>query len=131
MYSDPSVTGWGWAIDNLEIQEHITSAGSGNGLPSTFALMQNYPNPFNPSTTIRYQLPVETRTTLRIYDVTGRLVRTLVDELKKAGTYAMSWDGKNDAGLTVSTGVYFSRLQARPTLSGNEFVELKKMLLLK
>jgi hypothetical protein len=131
LYTDPGVTGWGWAVDNLEIQQHITSAGIGNSFPSTFALEQNYPNPFNPSTTIRYRLPVETRTTVRIYDVTGRLVRTLVDEPEEAGTYAISWDGRSDAGLAVSTGVYVYRLQARTKSPANEFTEVKKMLLLK
>ena len=90
-------------------------------------LAQNYPNPFNPSTTIRYTVGVPGRVTLRIYDVAGRLVRTLVDQRHSAVTtwYAVNWDGRNDTGAPVSSGIYFYRLEA------TRFSETRKMVLLR
>lgn len=100
-------------------------------VPKAFELSQNYPNPFNPTTTIRYTLPSvrdgeETLpTTLRIYNILGEVVRTLVDEPKSAGVHYEIWDGKDDQGEQVASGVYFYRLRA------GEFSETKKMVLLK
>jgi hypothetical protein len=96
------------------------------GVPSAYALHQNVPNPFNPTTTIAYDVPPGGGVvTLRVYDVAGRLVRTLVDTHQMAGRKFATWDGRNNSGLTVATGVYFYRMQA-----GN-FVQTRKMLLLK
>jgi len=87
---------------------------------------QSVPNPFNPVTAIRYDVPAGgAEVTLRIYDVAGRLVRTLVDEQQGAGRKTATWDGRNAAGHTVATGLYFCRMQA------GKFVENRKMLLLK
>jgi hypothetical protein len=88
-------------------------------------LAQNYPNPFNPSTTIRYEIKEATRVKLRVYDVAGRLVRTLVDESRKPDRYKAVWNGTNNRGQSVATGVYFYRLEA------GSFVSTKKMVLLK
>ena len=74
------------------------------------ALMPNYPNPFNPSTRITYSVPEPGHVSLKIYDVTGRLVRTLIEELKAPGTYSVSWNGLNDQGRNAATGTYFCRL---------------------
>ena len=90
------------------------------GVPFSFRLEQNYPNPFNPSTKISWQSPVGSWQTLKIYDVLGNEVATLVDEYKPAGTYEAEW---NSSGLP--SGVYFYKLQA------GDFVKIKKMLLLK
>lgn len=91
-------------------------------LPDHFELSQNYPNPFNPTTTIRFSIPVGTygHTSLRVYDVLGREVRTLVNENLQAGSYETTFDGSG-----LASGVYFYRLQA------GEFVSTKKLLLLK
>jgi hypothetical protein len=89
------------------------------GIPNTFALSQNYPNPFNPSTTIHYQLPMSAEATLKIFDLLGREVATLLDEMKQAGYYSVEWKPQ------LPSGVYFYRLQA------GEFVETKKLILLK
>ncbi len=86
---------------------------------------QNYPNPFNPTTTIEFYLAEPTRTTLRIFDVTGALVRTLVDEPLSFGRHRAQWNGRNDDGQPVGSGVYFYRFRA-----GNQ-VFTKKMMLLK
>jgi flagellar hook assembly protein FlgD len=94
-------------------------------IPSEFALKQNYPNPFNPTTTIKYQLPQDSKVTLTIYNTLGQVVRTLVNEDAKAGYYQMQWDGRNDAGTSVSTGMYIYRISA-----GN-FTAVKKMTLMK
>jgi hypothetical protein len=76
------------------------------------ALRQNHPNPFNPSTTISFTLPGRTRVTLAVYDVQGRLVRTLVDDMVGEGYQERSWDGKDAIGRPVGSGVYFYRLTA-------------------
>jgi hypothetical protein len=90
------------------------------GTPLRYAVDQNYPNPFNPATTIRYSLPEKADVTLSVYDLHGRLVRTLVNGEQPAGEYALNFDGRNLAG-----GVYYFRMTA-----GN-FREVRKMVLLR
>ncbi len=94
-------------------------------LPTEYALRCNYPNPFNPVTSIRYELPRTSTVVLVIYDLQGRQVQTLVDQVQEAGYRSTLWNGTNGFGEAVSAGVYFYRLQA-----GN-FVQTKKMILLK
>ena len=94
--------------------------------PEVFALANNYPNPFNPATTIKYALPQASDVELTVYNVVGQAVRTLVAEHQSAGRYVVEWDATNDSGHSLSSGMYFYRLQA-----GGEFREVKKMLLLK
>ena len=89
------------------------------------ALVQNYPNPFNPTTMIRFSLARNAHVVLTIYDVRGARVRTLLDEARVPGDHRVVWDGRSDAGVRVSSGIYFYRLTA-----GN-FRETKKMVLLK
>ncbi len=81
-------------------------------VPSEFNLAQNYPNPFNPSTTIRYALPTETSVELKVFDLQGREVATLVEGKQAPGTYTFQWKGKDDHGMNVSSGTYFYRLVA-------------------
>ena len=94
--------------------------------PEVFALANNYPNPFNPATTIKYALPQAADVHLTVYNVVGQVVRTLVAEHQNAGRYVVEWDATNDSGHSLSSGMYFYRLEA-----GGEFREVKKMLLLK
>ena len=94
-------------------------------LPTSCLLFQNYPNPFNPSTTIEYSVPARAHVTIEIFNLLGQHVTTLVDETKTAGMYKTEWDGTDTAKKPVSTGVYLYRFIA------GEFVETKKMLLLK
>lgn len=94
------------------------------GLPKSFSLSHNYPNPCGEFTIINYQLPKHMQITLRICDVTGRLVKTLVEAKQKPGYYSVGWDGRNDSGKRVSAGVYFCRLQA------GDFAKTKKMVFL-
>ena len=95
-------------------------------LPTAFALADNFPNPFNPATTIKYALPQAADVELTVYNVLGQPVRTLVAEHQSAGRYAVEWDATDDSGHSLSSGIYFYRLQA-----GGEFREVKKMLLIK
>jgi flagellar hook assembly protein FlgD len=88
-------------------------------------LEQNYPNPFNPSTTIRYQLPEKSEVTLSIFDITGNEVRTLLKETLAAGEYSVTWNGANDQGIPVSSGVYLYRIQA------DNYTEAKRMILMR
>jgi hypothetical protein len=89
------------------------------------SLEQNQPNPFNPETTIRFTIPTRDRAVLAIYDANGRLVKTLLDEVVPAGTTAIDWNGRDDSGITVTSGVYFYRLTA------GKYSASRKMLLLK
>ena len=96
-----------------------------NILPDEYSLEQNYPNPFNPETRIRYAIPEPGHVTLRIYRIDGQLVRTLQDANQSPGRYERIWDGNNEFGNKVSSGVYFYRLQS------NSFTQVRKMILLK
>ena len=80
--------------------------------PVVFQLTQNFPNPFNAHTSISYQLSTPGPVALDLYNVSGQLVRRLVDAHEMAGVHQVTWDGTDDAGETVSSGVYFYRLQA-------------------
>ena len=80
-------------------------------LPARFALHQNHPNPFNPTTTIRYDVPAQAHVVIRVYDVSGSLVRTLVDEVSPPGRFEKVWDGLNDTGNSVASGIYFYRME--------------------
>jgi hypothetical protein len=105
---------WTWSAAVTVVEE------KGNNIPANYSLTQNYPNPFNPSTKISWQSPVSGHQTLKVYDVLGNEVVTLVDEYKEAGKFEATFDASQ-----LSSGVYFYKLQA-----GN-FVETKKMILLK
>ncbi|HEX6791816.1 MAG TPA: FlgD immunoglobulin-like domain containing protein [Candidatus Krumholzibacteria bacterium] len=88
-------------------------------------LEANVPNPFNPSTTIHYELAQSGRATLGVYDVSGRLVRTLVDREHNVGSYETRWDGRDDRGAAVASGVYFYRIES------GRFTQTRRMVLLK
>ena len=91
---------------------------------SQFKLYQNYPNPFNPSTSVAYSLSKPANVTLKIYNLLGQKVKTLIDERKTAGIHTVRWDGRDAAGESVSTGIYLYSLQI------GSFFEVKKMLLM-
>ena len=94
-------------------------------LPDVYALHQNYPNPFNPFTTLRYDLPENAMVNITIYDMMGRVVKTMVNSEQEAGFKSIQWDGTNHAGATVSAGLYLYTIQA------GSFHQTKKMILLK
>ena len=94
-------------------------------LPKDFSLGQNYPNPFNPTTTVSYALPTSAYVKLVVYNILGQKVKTLVDEEQTAGFRQVVWNGQNDRGETVGSGIYFYRIQA------GDFIKTAKMSLLK
>ncbi len=94
-------------------------------IPTAYALLQNYPNPFNPSTTIRYAIPVEGPVTLKVYNLAGQEVATLVNDRKTIGMHEVQFSAVNKEGGALASGVYFYRLQA------GEFSDVKKFLVLK
>jgi hypothetical protein len=87
-------------------------------LPKVYALEQNYPNPFNPTTTIRYALPKQSHVVLEVYDILGRQVKTLVNEMERAGEYSVVFDGRS-----LASGVYIYRIVA------DHYTAVKKLLL--
>ncbi|MGD9489726.1 MAG: lamin tail domain-containing protein [Calditrichaceae bacterium] len=94
-------------------------------LPTEFSLDQNYPNPFNPETFIRFSLPEAVSATIRIYNILGQEVRVLTDNYYEAGLHSVRWDGKDNSGTMVSSGMYLYELRA------GSFVQVKKMFLLR
>ena len=99
--------------------------------PQTFTLFQNYPNPFNPSTRIEYSLPSQSHVSIKIYNLLGQEVATLIDEQQVNGTHVVEWNGKSTNGFSVSTGVYFYRIEARQPDGQFAFANVKKMILVK
>ena len=93
--------------------------------PDGFGLSQNYPNPFNPSTSFSYSLPVSNNVTIDIYNELGTKVRSLVNRFATAGTYTATWDGQDDNGNSLSSGIYFCKMQA------SHFSSVKKILLVR
>ncbi len=92
----------------------------------------NTPNPFSTSTTIKYELTERSHVRVRVYDMSGRLVTTLVDDIASGGTQQVVWNGKDESGEAVSTGYYFYTLDAQPMESGKQMVSYRqKMLLMK
>ena len=117
-------------LANLNFQNYIyvsnTILGSNyENMPNQYLLHQNYPNPFNPITTLRYNVPEKILVSISIFDISGNLIKMLVNEVKSAGFYSARWDAINDKGQPISAGVYFYKIQA-----GN-FGDTKKMILLK
>lgn len=102
-------------------------------IPVAFLLSQNYPNPFNPSTLISYQLPVTSNVTLKVYDILGREVATLVNEEKPAGSYEVQFDSHSGKVQNLTSGIYFYQINAGDpsTSSGQGYSETKKMILIK
>jgi len=96
-----------------------------NILPESFTLAQNAPNPFNPQTRIDYDIPKATIVRLEVYNVLGQHVNTLVDGFQEAGSKSVIWDGRDNSGASVSSGVYFYRIEA------GDFSMTRKMMMLK
>lgn len=94
-------------------------------VPNHFEFYQNHPNPFNPETEIRYQLPAATRVNLTIYNLLGQKIRSLVDKEQEAGFHFVHWDGTDEHGTSVASGMYLYAIGA------GEFKQVKKMLLLR
>ena len=138
----------GYAVQQTENDEYVItgwtkSFGNGNNdawlikienplaeiddsfIPNIFVFHQNYPNPFNPITLLEYDLPKDELVNITIYDMKGRMIKTLINGLKTAGYKSVQWNATNDRNETVSAGVYLYSIQA------GEFRQTKKMVLLK
>ncbi len=104
----------------------------GPDVPREFSLSQNYPNPFNPTTRVTIGLPQASHLQVGVYNILGQKVATLVDEAREAGYQVLEWNGTNDAGVQLSSGVYFLRMQADPSSTSAEgFTAVRKMMLMK
>ncbi|MCH7782875.1 T9SS type A sorting domain-containing protein, partial [candidate division KSB1 bacterium] len=116
-------------INKLEINDIDFSSGvldnDRANIPAFYELKQNYPNPFNPETTIMYQIPNSSYVIIKIFNILGQEVRTLVNKELTAGYYSERWDGRNEYGITVSPGVYLYRIKA------GSFVRTMKMVIVK
>ena len=112
-------------MDDLEVKVINTTDVNDNYVPKDYTLNQNYPNPFNPSTIISYALPKTSFVTLKVYDMLGREIKTLVNNEQNAGTNRVQWNGDNNFGTKVSSGTYIFVIRA------DEFYSAKKMVLLK
>jgi hypothetical protein len=117
---------------NITMSPVGLTAVTGSGFaPETFVLNQNYPNPFNPSTTISFEVPVASRVSLQVFNLLGQEVATLVNSDVAAGKQEIVWGGKDNAGRSVASGMYFYKLSASNINGGASFASIKKMLLLK
>ena len=108
---------WRWPMNNIT---SVEDEGTDNLLTVEYFLLQNYPNPFNPSTKIKYSIPQASNVVIKVFDILGKEIETLLNEEKQIGTYEITWYSEN-----LPSGVYFYRLKA------GDFVETKKMVLMK
>ncbi|MBP9192949.1 MAG: T9SS type A sorting domain-containing protein, partial [Ignavibacteria bacterium] len=123
LISNGSVTADGIYIDDIKLTGYnVTPTGivNNNEIPAQYSLSQNYPNPFNPNTVINYQIKNQENVSIKIYDMLGKVVMTLVNENQTAGNYSVSFDGSR-----LSSGLYYYKLQS------GDFSDTKKMLLVK
>jgi hypothetical protein len=113
----------GWEL--IQLSEIGSGLSQDNALPNRFLLFQNYPNPFNPETEIRFELPEATHVVVRIFNIRGREIRRLVDATYGAGYHSLLWEGMDNQGNPVSSGVYLYQLKTA------DFSQVKKMGLLR
>jgi glucuronoarabinoxylan endo-1,4-beta-xylanase len=112
--------GFGWLIDDISLTQGVLSTNAPISKPYQFALEQNYPNPFNPTTMIQYELASPSEVKLRVFDVLGREVATLINARQSAGRYRVEFNASR-----LSSGVYFYRLETQ------NFSQTRKMFLVK
>ena len=117
-----------WLVDvatDGTVEYHGPVQATTKAAPEDYGVKQNFPNPFNPITTISFQIKEQGQVAVRIYDITGRQIRELVNENRSAGEYQVVWDGRDASGFQVASGVYFFSVQC------NGFQQTKKMTLMK
>jgi hypothetical protein len=101
-------------------------------LPESYNIEQNYPNPFNPSTTIRYQLPGNSRVKIKIFNLLGQEVKLIFDGIQPAGYKSVIWDSKNNSGASVASGIYLYKIEVNDVADpGKTFSRIHKMVLMK
>ncbi len=121
----PGAYVWEFKIATLPTGVGSNPIETGSLTPATFELLQNYPNPFNPTTTINFTMTKPGQVELSVYDITGRLVKKLVDENRPAGKHQVIWNGRDMSDNTVATGVYFYSISDQTTRL------VRKMMLIK
>ena len=112
-------------LNGGRIQATSVESASVFAQPQVYSLLQNWPNPFNPETSLRYSLPAASRVTLTVFDMLGQKVRILVDQPQDAGTYSVQWNGRDEHGRSVASGLYLYRIEA------GQFAQTRKMTLLR
>ena len=123
-YDDPLLHRWLFSHTKAESSTAVAESQERH-TSKTFSLYQNYPNPFNPATSIRYEITKASSVVLQVYDVLGREVRVLVNGVKPAGLHEVKWDGLNEAGLPVASGLYLYRIE------NQNQVFMKKMVMMR
>ena len=125
IFSDPPITYFPQYADPPSSYANITDVKNDFGNPVSFYLSQNFPNPFNPSTRISFEIPMTSDVLLKVYDILGKEVATLINEEKPAGSYEVTFDSHSGEVRNLPSGVYFYQLKA------GEFIQTRKMILLK
>ncbi len=119
------------ALPDFETTEEKLNKQDGMEIPDQYALLGNYPNPFNPSTTISYALPYQSSVELIIYDLMGREVKRFNVSSESAGYNKLVWDGRNENGNFVSSGVYFYRISIKSLENNETFIKTAKLIMMK
>ncbi len=114
-----------------EFDSNTTGIGEPGAVPESFSLFQNYPNPFNPETEIMYEVSTPEHVRILVFDLLGREIRTLLDRKQNIGVHSVTWDGKNDRGAGVASGVYFYRMEVGGVGNNIENAEVRRMILLR
>jgi hypothetical protein len=116
-----------FVVDGSEIPKSIWPGYSGvnEDMPLQFFLIRNSPNPFNPSTTLSFTLPQSGKAELAVYSITGQKIRTLLNGPISAGAHSVTWDGRDDSGKLVSSGVYLSRLTSGTRIATGKMLLMK------
>lgn len=135
---------WVTAVDVLQHESPVSNSRSTKGqswiqwkqvvksdIPNTYRLHRNYPNPFNPVTKINYDLPEPSVVTLSIYNLLGEKVRTLIDSKIQFGFINLAWNGTNNSGMQVPSGIYIYKINASSLETNRQFTESKKMILIR
>jgi hypothetical protein len=119
------------ASDSMFVQINSVSGVGDKNVPAEFSIQQNYPNPFNPTTTIMYAVPVLSRVTIKIFNVLGQEVRTLINDVQDVGMQTIRWNSTDNTGAAIPSGVYYYRIQTFDlTEQRSLFTSVRKMLLL-
>ena len=117
---------------HMKVDSIVSGISEFAEIPRDYQLFQNYPNPFNPTTTIRYNIKQASKVKLKIYNLLGQEIRTLVNGSQEAGYQSIIWDGRDNIGVPVASGIYIYQLAANPASgTGDRFINTRKMILMK
>lgn len=123
--SDTDKTGWLFSLNYIDVERVYPSSVDDGAVPGALTAARSYPNPFNPQTTVEYVVPAEGPVRLAIFDARGRQVRVLAEGRLPAGTHTLPWDGRDDGGQQLASGVYFLRFEVAGTAQIGKLVLLK------